>query len=456
MTKRYIASASLLAAVLSFMPQIHALHKDPELPKEWAHLVPGGQFKDFILPAPIIDGLETREDGLWGTLAVLPRDRENSIEDNEFSYWGGRPILVDGVYHMFVARWREDHPEGHGGWKTSDIVRAVSESPLGPFEVKEILGYGHFPEVHLKSDGKYWVYHLHGAYFSDNIDGPWDEIHRNEMGLTYHFGSLALREDGSELVIDRFSRMWLREKDSPNYRMVSEKNVWPKRNTAAMGFEDPMIWRTEVQYHMLINDWYGRVCYHLRSKDGITWVEDPGMAYSTGIDRYEDGTVVDWYKLERPKIGQDQYGRAHTLYLAVMDAVKNDDDPNDRHSSKNIALPLVIERRIALQNEDPINRKTKSLDLLIRAEPGFDPHTDVDIDSLRLGAPEVVDFGRGSIAKSSEKQGDDLLVKFSPYGNGLTEVNFTAKLLGRTTEGKLLYGYSRLPGVDYTPFSFED
>lgn len=455
MTKKYIASASILLAALGFTPQVHALHEDPELPKEWEHLVHGGQFKDLILPAPIINGLETRKDNIWGAGTVLPRDKHNSIEDNEFSYWGGRPILVDGVYHMFVARWREDHPEGHGGWKTSEIVRAVSKSPLGPFEVKEILGSGHFPEIHLKPDGKYWCYHLHGAYFSEKIDGPWEHIDRKEFGLDYHFGSLALREDGSELVIDRFCRMWLREKDSPKYRMVNDHNVWPKRNTAAMGFEDPMIWRTEVQYHMLVNDWHGRVCYHLRSKDGITWVEDNGMAYGPGIDRYEDGTVVDWYKLERPKVAQDEFGRATHLYLAVIDSVKNDDQPNDRHSSKNIALPLVVERRISLLNEEPINRKTKTLELLIRAEEGFNPHTDVDVESLRLGAPAVVDFGRGSKAKSSEKQGDDLVVTFEAFGHGLNDDDFVAKLLGKTTDGKLLYGYSRLPGVDYSPYAIK-
>ena len=28
----------------------------------------------------------------------------------------------------------------------------------------------------------------------------------------------------------------------------------------------------------------------------------------------------------------------------------------------------------------------------------------------------------------------------------------TVKLIGKTAEGKLLFGYSRLPGVDYSPY----
>ena len=87
------------------------------LPKEWDNLVYGGRFMDRILPAPIYKGLETET---WGTDAVRPRDIHNGIEDLEWSYWGGRPILgPDKKYHMFVARWREDNPRGHAGWPDS-------------------------------------------------------------------------------------------------------------------------------------------------------------------------------------------------------------------------------------------------------------------------------------------------------------------------------------------------
>ena len=86
------------------------------------------------------------------------------------------------------------------------------------------------------------------------------------------------------------------------------------------------------------------------------------------------------------------------------------------------------------------------------AEEGFDPHTDVDTDCLRFSAPEKVDFGNGCKPVKSEKSGKDLVVTFDAAGNGITGDNFAAKLIGRTTRGKLLFGYSRLPGVDYSPY----
>ena len=217
-------------------------------------------------------------------------------------------------------------------------------------------------------------------------------------------------------------------------------------------YEDPLIWRTEVQYHLIVNDWFGRTAYHFRSKDGVQWKMDPGEAYSTDFDGYEDGTKIGWYKYERPKILQDTHGRATHLYLAVLDVPKREDKGNDNHSSKNIALPLVVGRRLKILNRDKITADTKTIRLQIAAEAGFDPHTDVDINTLRFGAPERVDFGHGCEAIKSEKSGENLLVTFDAAGNGITDDNFAAKLIGKSTKGKLLFGYSRLPGMDYSPY----
>jgi len=69
--------------------------------------------------------------------------------------------------------------------------------------------------------------------------------------------------------------------------------------------------------------------------------------------------------------------------------------------------------------------------------------------SLRFGASEEVNFGRGSKIARVETAGDDLIVTFDGAGNGITADNFAAKLLGSTRDGKLLFGYARLPGVNY-------
>ncbi|MGM0574009.1 MAG: hypothetical protein ACQESL_09690 [Bacteroidota bacterium] len=83
-----------------------AQHKDKPRPEAWNNLVYGGRFMDRILPAPVYTGLECFT---WGTREVRPRDIHNGIEDTEWSYWGGKPVLGDdGKYHFFGCRWPED------------------------------------------------------------------------------------------------------------------------------------------------------------------------------------------------------------------------------------------------------------------------------------------------------------------------------------------------------------
>jgi hypothetical protein len=100
-------------------------------------------------------------------------------------------------------------------------------------------------------------------------------------------------------------------------------------------------------------------------------------------------------------------------------------------------------------NKDPITVDTKSIEVKIEAEEGFDPRQDIDMQSLKFGASEEVNFGGGCLVKETRKAGKDLVVVFDAKGNGFSSDNFAGKLLGKTVDGKLLFGYSRLPRVDY-------
>ena len=187
----------------------------------------------------------------------------------------------------------------------------------------------------------------------------------------------------------------------------------------------------------------------MRSKDGVKWVTDPGEAYMPGIAVHQDGRKEDWFKYERIKILQDEYGRAIQANFAVIDTLKDEDKPNDRHSSKNISIPLNPGVRMKLLNSAPITSKTQHIRLLIQAEPGFNPQSDMDIASLRFGASTEVNFGGGSTVVGTKKSGKDLVVIFSGKGHGITADEFAPKLLGRKKNGELLFGYTRLPGVNY-------
>ncbi len=168
-----------------------------------------------------------------------------------------------------------------------------------------------------------------------------------------------------------------------------------------------------------------------------------------GVAKYEDGTVVAWFKYERIKVLQDKHGRAMQADFAVIDVLKRQDRSSDDHSSKHICIPLTVGRLLTILDEEQITAETKTIRVKITAEEGFNPHADIDIGSLRFGACEEVNFGGGSKVVKTERSGEDLIVTFNGAGNGITNNNFAAKLLGKTSSGKLLFGYARLPGVKY-------
>ena len=153
-----------------------------------------------------------------------------------------------------------------------------------------------------------------------------------------------------------------------------------------------------------MNDWLGRIAFYQRSKDGINWITDPGEAYQPGVSFHEDGKVENWFKYERIKIFQDKYGRAIQANFAVIDTLKNEDLPNDNHSSKNISIPLNPGVLLTVLDTKPITEKTKTIRVKIAAEEGFNPQTDIDLNSLRFGASTEVNYGKGcKVLRMKEK-----------------------------------------------------
>ncbi len=443
---------ALLALAFSagLVAVVHAQHEDVARPAEWKGLAYGGRFMDRFEPMPL---LSPRTDETWGVDAVKPRDVLNGIEEAEWSYWGGNIVEgADDTYHLFVCRWREDHPKGHMAWHQSEVVRAVSKDRMGPYQVAEVIGPGHNPEAYRLKDGRYVCYLINGHYLGATLEGPWERkefvFDPRDRKIVANLSNLSFsrREDGSYLMVNRGGGMWVSRDGLSPWEQVTQGSQYPKVKGR---YEDPVLWRTNVQYHMIVNDWFGRIAYHLRSKDGVHWKIDAGEAYMPGIAVSEDGKSDDWYKYERIKMFLDEHGRAVQANFAVIDYNKWEDKPNDIHSSKNISIPLTAGRLLTLLNQDRITGDTNEIRVRITAEPGFDPHKDVNVYSLRFGAPEEVDFGRGSELLRTERDGKDLVAVFSGKANGFADHSFAGKLLGRTADEKLLFGYCRLPWVDF-------
>ena len=442
----------LLSLVAMFTLGAKAQITERQRPVEWNLLVRGARYMDRILPMP--DGVQGN--GVWGADCVQNRFVDNGIESQDLSFWGGNILqTADGKYHLYVCGWLEDSPKGHMFWSNSTVFHAVSDKLAGPFKIQNSIGKGHNPEAFRLNDGHVVVYVIGGYYIADDENAlvwnyrQFDFDHRNRKIVEDLSNvTFAKRQDGSYLAVCRGGGIWISRDGESTYHQLTDKSVYP---FVEGKFEDPVVWRDSLQYHLIVNDWLGRIAFYQRSKDGIHWVTEQGEAYVPGVSVHRDGEVEHWFKYERPKVFQDPYGRVEQMNFAVIDTIKWEDLPNDRHSSKNICLPMNKGLLISVLNEEPITAKTKRIEVRIKAEPGFHPHTDVYVKSLRFGSFTEVNFGRGAKALKTREEGEDLIVVFDGKNSGITADEFAPKLLGSTIDGKMLYGYARLPYVDYTP-----
>jgi hypothetical protein len=441
-----------LIAVSFFLTSVDAQITERERPAEWQHLVKGARFMDRFLPMP--DGIQIK--GIWGTDSVLNRYVDNGIELPGVSFWGGNILQdTDGKYHLFVCGWPEDSPKGHMFWSNSTVFHAVSDRLEGPFKIQNSVGKGHNPEAFRLKDGRVVVYVIDGYYIADGVDSKvWTygkfsfdsrdrKIIEGLSNLTF-----ARRQDDSYLMVCRGGGVWISKDGLSPYMQLTDKRVYPDVEGR---FEDPVVWRDELQYHLIVNDWLGRIAFYQRSKDGVHWVTEQGEAYVPGVSFHKDGAVEHWFKYERPKVFQDEKGRAVQMNFAVIDTIKWNDLPNDKHSSKNISIPLNKGMLLSVLNEEEITPSTRTIEVKIAAESGFNPQTDVDVKSLRFGSFTEVNFGRGCKPVKTKVSGKDLIVVFKAKGSGITSDEFAPKMIGKDKKGNMLYGYARLPYVNYRP-----
>jgi hypothetical protein len=278
------------------------------------------------------------------------------------------------------------------------------------------------------------------------LDGPWEKgkFEFDPQGKPIIEGlsnlSFARRPEGGWLMVCRGGGIWTSDDGLSTWRQISDGSVYPNVDGR---FEDPVLWRDSVQYNLIVNDWLGRIAYYLRSADGRHWQADDGEAYMPGIARHADGSREEWFKYERMRILQDEHGRAVQANFAVIDTIKWDDKPLDRHSSKNICIPLDPGLLLAIPATTKAN--AGKLTLRIRAEEGFEPQRDLDLSSLRCGSPHEVDYGRGAAPTSSRVEGRDLVLTFRMRDLKFTPDDFAAKVIVTRRDGSVTFGFARLP-----------
>lgn len=442
----------ILSAFLSmFLTVSFSQTTERERPKEWNELINGARFIDRF--EPMHNGELSKD--VWGCKDVVPRFVDNGIESPSISFWGGNIIKGDdGMYHLFVCGWPENSPKGHMFWSKSTTFHATSTSLSGPYKIENSIGKGHNPEAYRLEDGRYLVYVIDGYYIADNPNGPWvyGVFNFNKRGRKIIEGlsnlTFARRQDGSRLMVCRGGGVWISRDGVSSYNLLTDKSIYPPVKGE---YEDPVVWRDSIQYHLIVNDWLGRIARYERSKDGVHWIVEPGEAYLPGVSRHEDGLVENWFKYERLKVFQDEQGRVVQTNFAVIDTIKWNDLPGDNHSSKNICIPMNKGMLLKVMNSSAINEKTKKIDVLIKGEDDFNPEKDIDINSLRFGSYKEVNYGRGFKAASVKRLGNDIIVTFKGKYSGIDDEEFAPKMIGKRKNGKMIFGYASLPYVDYKP-----
>jgi hypothetical protein len=315
-------------------------------------------FITYFQPTPIVGQLSKTA---WGTAAVGPRDTSNGLEDptmSKWAYWDGKIIKgPDGKYHLFGSRW--DQAGGHAGYPNSVAIHAVSDAVLGPYVDQGICypdnqgGKGHNVTAIAMSDGRYGIVvsdtRPGDLFIASSLEGPWafqghipiDSNGHTTTRLTDNM-SIMQRPDGRYMIVPLGGFVMISDTGITGPYKVVTDNIFPQ-NVAGYPSatrEDPVVWFSGGQYHVLVDDYHDRKAMHLTSPDGTTWkYKDLAYDPTTDMVRYTDGTVNHWFKLERVGVYMENGHITHFTFAAI-DVDKTLDLGNDQHGSKIIVVPF--------------------------------------------------------------------------------------------------------------------
>ncbi|MBE8722127.1 hypothetical protein C4F40_15470 [Sphingobacterium sp. Ka21] len=236
-------------------------------------------------------------------------------------YWIWDPSVIkdpDGRYHMFASRWSKKY--GFGNWVTnSEVVRAVSETPMGPYTFVEVVlparGKQYFDgctthNPRIVKSGEYYVLYYFGNTYADSspsfeedvwatglakeawmhkrigmaysksLNGPW--IRSNQPVINPRIGQWdsSITSNPSPVVLPT-GQVYLIYKSSPvNYdpplllgaamadsfhgpfHRLSDKPIFSFHSSekADNDVEDPFVWWTGVRFELIMKDRFGHIC----------------------------------------------------------------------------------------------------------------------------------------------------------------------------------------------------
>ena len=320
--------------------------------------------------------------------------------------WDGSVIRDDeGRYHLFASRWPKD-VTFHPGWMTSsEVVRAESDRPDGPYVFQQVVlpargaewwdgRSTHNPSI-ARHEGMYVLFYMGSTHPLDDPpravpflltdpravvarsnkrigvatarrpEGPWARYDRpildTKPGTFYSYltsnPAPVLHDDGSVLLMFKsrryegtaYSRMMLGVARAPHYlgpyEVIGGEPVFSVERFGEV--EDPFVWRTRGGYDMIAKDMSGQLTgerhagIHARSRDGVQWRLAGRQKAWTRTLRFDDGTTRTLGQLERPFVLFED-GRPTFLFLAAGDGPGGFANMTETF---NVAIPLVPRQR---------------------------------------------------------------------------------------------------------------
>jgi hypothetical protein len=286
-------------------------------------------------------------DSAWDGPAFMQRlqpvPRQSGFRMPGYWVWDGSAIKVGDTYQLFASRWPKGQPFPEGYRHHSEIVRAESKDPLGPYEFKAVVlgkrdpaywdsNMDHNPSIHkigntyilfyIGSDGRTPLRHI-GYATASSITGPWLRSDQPIIPQESNNPAVYVERDGSVKLLFRDAplRMYLAvAADFHGPYTIANDQVWPSAR-----LEDFDLFKAGGKYHIICEDNVGGVTGHerwgalLESDDGITgWKPTSAApAYDHAI-RYTDGTVLPCNRRERPQL-LIEHGAITHLFTAVYD-----------------------------------------------------------------------------------------------------------------------------------------
>ncbi|GGZ23549.1 hypothetical protein GCM10007049_15660 [Echinicola pacifica] len=254
-------------------------------------------FIDRLLPAPVGGGFAMEDYWVWGSSVVKGED---------------------GKYHMFASRWPKEI--GFGKWvSNSEIVRAVSDTPIGPYEFQEVVlpprGREHFDGLvthnprmikfgeyfllyymgttydfdipntseNIWADGrasKAWLNKRIGMAYSKSVKGPWTRMDQPILSPRPGKWDATITSNPSPVVNEKTNEILMIYKSSVDlnpplllgvtkakhmegpYERLKEEPIFnfATADSPDNDVEDPFVWWVKDHYELIMKDRFGKIC----------------------------------------------------------------------------------------------------------------------------------------------------------------------------------------------------